>query len=193
MPNRTIYIADADVQLYEKAQKLAGDNLSAAIAHALRAFVEREEARQSGFEDITIKVGKGHPYIQQQFRGRLLAKRHIKLANEMRILIMNVYQTAKGRFAVYTRNQPSWNWTDWSHRQPEKSRKGWDVDVDVNVDVSWSRKNRPSYDWSAYYEDTEMRLDVYDTLDDLKENIPEELYDAITRYLRGGEIEILDI
>ena len=193
MPNRTIYIADADVPLFEKAQKLAGDNLSAAIAHALRAFVEREEARQGGYEDITIKVGKGHPYIQQQFRGRLLAKRHIKLANEMRILIMNVYQTAKGRFAVYTRNQPNWNWTDWSHRSSRKSKKGWDVDVDVNVDVNWSRKNQPSYDWSAYYEEVEMRLDVYDTLDDLKENIPEELYDAITRYLRGGDVEILDI
>lgn len=192
MPNRTIYIADADVPLYEKAQKLAGDNLSAAIAHALRAFVEREEARQSGYEDITVKVGKGHPYIQQQFRGRLLAKRHIKLANVMRILIMNVYQTAKGRFAVYTRNQPNWNWTDWSHRQPRKSRKGWDTDVDMNVDVNWSEKKQ-SYDWSSYYEDIEMRLDVYDTLDDLKENIPEELYDAITRYLKGGDVEILDI
>ena len=193
MPNRTIYIADADVPLFEKAQKLAGDNLSAAIAHALRAFVEREEARQDGFEDITVKVGKGHPYIQQQFRGRLLAKRHIKLANVMRILIMNVYQTAKGRYAVYTRNQPNWNWTDWSHRQPRKSRRGWDTDVDMNVDMNWNQKHQSSYDWSSYYEEIEMRLDVYDTLDDLKENIPEELFDAITRYLRGGDIEILDI
>lgn len=190
MPNRTIYIADADVPLYEKAQKLAGDNLSAAIANALRVFVEREEARQSGYEDITVKVGKGHPYIQQQFRGRLLAKRHIKLANEARILIMNVYQTAKGRFAVYTRNQP--NWSGWTHRSSKKPGKGgnWDWDWD------WShgeKSSHSSYDWSAYYEDTEMRLDVYDTLDDLKENIPEELYDAISRYLRGGDIEILDI
>ena len=183
MPNRTIYIADADVPLYEKAQKLAGDNLSAAIAHALRAFVEREEARQSGYQDITVKVGKGHPYIQQQFRGRVLAKRHLKMANEARILIMNVYQTARGRFAVYTRNQP--NWSGWS----KKSGKGgnWDRDWD------WSHGDKSSYDWSAYYEDTEMRLDVYDTLEELKENIPEELYDAITRYLRGGEVEILDI
>ena len=47
MPNRTIYVADADVPIFEKAQKLAGDNLSAAIAHALRSFVEREEARVS--------------------------------------------------------------------------------------------------------------------------------------------------
>lgn len=193
MPNRTIYIADADVPLFEKAQKLAGDNLSAAIAYALRAFVEREEARQSGYDDITVKVGKGPPYIQQQFRGRLLAKRHIKLANEARMLTMNVYQTAKGRFAVYTRNQP--NWSGWSQRWSKKSHivpgKGWDGDVDV--DANWSQKNQSYYDWSAYYEDTEIRLDVYDTLDDLKENIPEELYDAITRYLRGGEVEFLDI
>jgi EXLDI family protein len=183
-----------DVPLFEKAQKLAGDNLSAAIAYALRAFVEREEARQSGFDDITVKVGKGHPYIQQQFRGRLIAKRHIKLANVMRILIMNVYQTAKGRFAVYTRNQP--NWSGWSQRGPSKKShivpgKGWDAGAEV--DVNWSEKKQSSYDWSSYYEDIEMRLDVYDTLDDLKENIPEELYDAITRYLRGGEVEFLDI
>ena len=190
MPNRTIYIADADVTLFEKAQKLAGDNLSAAIARALRSFVEREEARQGGYEDITVKVGKGHPYIQQQFRGRLLAKRHLKIGNEARILTMNVYQTAKGRFAIYTRNQP--NWTAWSQGWSKKSGKGrhqnwgdWDWDG--------SQGDKTSQDWSAYYEDTEMRLDVYDALEQLKENIPEELFDAITRYLRGGDIEILDI
>jgi len=63
----------------------------------------------------------------------------------------------------------------------------------VDVDVNWPPRNQSSYDWSAYYHDDELRLDVYDTLDELKENIPEELYDAITRYLRGDEVEILDI
>ena len=187
MPNRTIYIADADVPVFEKAQKLAGDNLSAAIAHALRTFVEREEARQSGYEDITIKVGKGRPYQQQQFRGRLIARRRLNIGNEARLLTMNVYQTAKGRFAVYTKNQP--NWSGWSHRWSKKSGKGWDWDVDVN----WSSGGQWSQDWPAYYEDTELRLDVYDALDELKENIPEELYDAITRYLKGDDVEILDI
>lgn len=187
MPNRTIYIADADLPTFEKAQKLAGDNLSAAIAHALRTFVEREEARQSGYEDITVKVGKGRPYLQQQFRGRLIAKRRLNLGNEARQLTINVYQTARGRFAVYTKNQP--NWSSWSHRRSIKPGKGWDWDVDV----SWSSGNQSWNDWSAYYHDDELRLDVYDTLDELKENIPEELYDAITRYLRGDEVEILDI
>jgi EXLDI family protein len=185
MPNRTIYIADADVPLFEKAQKLAGGNLSAAIGHALRTFVEREEARQGGYEDITIKVGNGRPYLQQQFKGRLIAKRRLNIGNEARVLTMNVYQTAKGRFAVYTKNQP--NWSGWSHGWSKKSGKG------GNWDWDWSRGDKSSHDWSVYYEDTELRLDVYGTLDELKENIPEELYDAITRYLEGDEVEILDI
>ena len=185
MPNKTIYIADADVPVFEKAQKLAGDNLSAAIAHALRSFVEREEARQSGYEDITVKVGKGRPYLQQQFSGRMIAKRRVNMGNEARQLTINVYQTAKGRFAVYTKNQP--NWSGWSQRWSKKSSKGWDWNWD------WSSGSHSSQDWSAYYEDTELRLDVYDTLEELKENMPEELYDAITRYLKGDDVEILDI
>src|SRR5205085_4378661 len=137
MPNRTIYVADADMPIFEKAQKLAGDNLSAAIAHALRSFVEREEVKLSGFEDITVKVGKGRPFLQKQFRGRLLAKRHIRISNDARMLTMNVYQTAKGRFAVYTKNQP--NWSGWSRKGSKQSGKGrsdwadWSRDVDVDV------------------------------------------------------------
>lgn len=199
MPNRTIYVADADMPIFEKAQKLAGDNLSAAIAYALRSFVEREEAKQSAFEDITVKVGKGRPFLQKQFSGRLLARRHIRISNDARMLTMNVYQTAKGRFAVYTKNQP--NWSGWSRRWSKQSGKGrsnwadWSRDVDVDVDVNaGSSKDWSAYtDWAAYYEDDEYRLDVYETLDQLKENVPEELYDAIKRYIQGDDVEFLDI
>src|SRR5690348_14808983 len=38
MPNKTIYVADSDLPLYEQAQAMAGGNLSAAIAQALRRF-----------------------------------------------------------------------------------------------------------------------------------------------------------
>jgi EXLDI family protein len=197
MPNRTIYVADADMPVFEKAQKLAGDNLSAAIAYALRAFVEREEAKESGFEDITVKVGRGRPFLQKQFRGRLLARRRIHISNDARMLTMNVYQTAKGRFAVYTKNQP--NWSGWSHRWSKQSGKGrsnwadWSQDVDVDVNVGSSKGWDAYTDWMAYYEDDEYRLDVYETLDQLKENVPEELYDAIKRYLQGDDVEFLDI
>jgi EXLDI family protein len=186
MPNRTIYVADADLPIFEKAQKLTGDNLSAAIAQALRAFVEKEEASHSGFEEITVKVGKGRPYLTKQFRGRLLAKRRIRVQNTTRLLTLAVYQTAKGRYAVYTKNIA--NWSDWSKssRWSKKSASGSDWNWDWDVD--WSNN-----DWSSSLEDDEHRLDVYETLDDLKDNIPEELYESIVRYNNGEDVEILDI
>ena len=184
MPNRTIYVADADLPIFEKAQKLAGDNLSAAIAQALHYFVEKEEAKRSGFEEITLKVGKGLPCLTKQFRGRLLAKRRIRFHNGTRLLTLVVYQTAKGRFAVYTKNTA--NWLDWSKssKWSKKSASDWNWDWDID----WS-----NYEGSLYSEEDELRLDVYDTLDDLKDNIPEELYESIMRYNNGENVEILDI
>jgi EXLDI family protein len=184
MPNRTIYVADADLPIFEKAQKLAGDNLSSAIAQALHYFVEKEEAKRSGFGEITVKVGKGRPYLTKQFRGRLLAKRSVRIQNETRLLRLVVYQTAKGRFALYTKNTA--NWSDWSRssRWSKRSNSDWNWDWDYD----WS-----NYDWSSHFENDEYRLDVYNTLDDLKENIPEELYEAIVRYINGDDVEILDI
>src|SRR5215471_2306974 len=149
MPNRTIYVADADLPIFEKAQKLAGDNLSAAIAQALHYFVEKEEAKRSGFEEITVKVGKGRPFLTKQFRGRLLAKRRIRIQNESGLLTLVVYQTAKGRFALHTKNTA--NWSDWS-KWSKRSSGNWDW----NWDYDWS-----NYDWSSHSENDEYRLDVY--------------------------------
>jgi len=184
MPNRTIYVADADLPIFEKAQKLAGDNLSAAIAQALRYFVEKEEAKRSGFEEITVKVGKGRPYLTKQFRGRILAKRHIQIENRSRMLTIVVYQTAKGRFALYTKNTA--NWSDWSQssKWSNKTSGEWNWD--------WDYDSSP-YDWSSYFEGDERRLDVFESLDELKEVIPEELYTSIAHYLGGEDVEILDI
>ncbi len=48
MPNKTIYVRDADVDLFDKAEALGGGNLSATIAEALRGFVAAEEAKENG-------------------------------------------------------------------------------------------------------------------------------------------------
>ena len=50
MPNRTIYIADVDLTIFEKAQKLAGDNLCAAIAEELYKSI----VRYNNGEDVEI-------------------------------------------------------------------------------------------------------------------------------------------
>ncbi len=189
MPNRTIYVADADMPIFEKAQQLAGDNLSATIVQALRRFVETEEAKVSGFEEITVGVGKGRPYLRKQFRGRLIAKRRLPVQDGTKWLVLVIYQTAKGRFALHTRYAA--NWSGWSNKQGKtnKFNKGYEGDLQWDWEWNWDMS---SHDWSSAYED-DQRLEVYDTLDELKEQIPEELYEAIAQYLRGGDIEILDI
>ena len=184
MPNRTIYVADADLPIFEKAQLLAGDNLSATIAQALRRFVETEEAKTSGYEEITVRVGKGRPYVQKQFRGRLLAKRRLSISGKARLLTLAVYETAHGRFALYSRTEPSWNWSqDSRSRHRQRGARDWDYDWDFSVSG-----------WGAAFEPEEHRLDVFENLEGLKEAIPMEMYENAVRYLQhGDDIEFLDI
>jgi EXLDI family protein len=190
MPNRTIYVADVDLPIFEKAQQLAGDNLSSTIVQALRRFVESEEARASGYQEITIAVGKGRPYVQKRFRGRLLTKRRLALGNKARMLVMEIYQTAGGRFAVYSRNLPNWDWSGHSRHEHQKHQRshngGWG---DWDWDWDWSVSG-----WGAAFEPEERRLDVFENLDTLKEAIPAEMYESVARYLQqGDDIEFLDI
>jgi EXLDI family protein len=176
VPNRTIYVADADVQLFEKAQVLAGGNLSAAIVEALRRFVEDREGKESNFEEITVDVGK-ITRIKKRFQGRLLAKGRAFEQNETRRLAYSVYQTPKGNLAVYIRNTPNWNY--WSNRKSKRHH--------------WSEE-----DWTNWNsDDNDFRLEVYATLEELEYNVPPELFEAVALVLRGTTgsdgVEVLDI
>jgi hypothetical protein len=71
MPNKTIYVSDADLPVFQRAQELVGGNLSAAISKALRRLVEVEEGRLEGYEEITVRVGVGATKLQR-FQGVLL-------------------------------------------------------------------------------------------------------------------------
>ena len=141
MPNKTIYVADGDGPLFERAQALAGGNLSAAIAQALRQLVEggdewaarigaaaEEDAedadraapsahgvsgrsRPGVFEDIIVKVGKGGAYAQKRFRGRLLGVQRVS-GTPGSLTVYRVYQTEKGRLALRITESPDWS-ADW--------------------------------------------------------------------------------
>jgi hypothetical protein len=52
--NKTIYIKDADAQVWDRAKAIARDGLSPIIVDALKEFVAKEEAARSGFERIVI-------------------------------------------------------------------------------------------------------------------------------------------
>ena len=201
MPNKTIYVADSDLPVFERAQELAGENLSATIAEALRRFVEAEEARSRGFDEVRLKVGAHKTYTVIRFMGRELARRRSRDEESRRVTTQIVFQTARGRYALYTRVSPDWTSWGWGG--------DWDLDVDVDVDVDRTRGSRwrvrkgrdrfsggmtwSGQDWSAWIEGDERRLDVYESLDELKPHIPEELFSAVTQAMRGEQDELLDI
>lgn len=202
MPNKTIYVADSDLPVFERAQELAGENLSATIAGALRRFVEAEEARERGFQEFRLMVGARKAYSVKRFIGRELARRRARDEQTGRVTSHTVFQTARGRFALYTQSSPDWmGWaTGWAG--------DWGVDVDVDVDPTrgsrWRvRKGRDRVsggvnwagrqDWSVWIEGDERQLDVYETLDDMKPHIAPELLSDVTQALRGEEDEFLDI
>ena len=164
MPNKTIYVSDADTPLFDRAQELAGGNLSSAIAAALRRYVENEETLEAG--EIIIKVGAHGAYRQQRFSGRQVGKLSIPSPDQTRLLLYRVYLTNKGNLAVYIRETPHWagrrNWADWQHHSGD-----------------W---------WSPT-----SRLEVYPTLEELEAHIPADLFVVVRTVVQGNGIEDLDI
>jgi hypothetical protein len=195
MPNKTIYVSDDDLPLYERAQALAGGNLSAAVSRALRQFVDTQEAREGGFQQVTVQVGSGRDRREQRFSGVLLGEWRHPTA-ERRIERFRVYRTPKGKFALHTSRMP--DWAAWS--DPETWRGGWHWD--------WNRPRTD--DWRAFKQDLkdtlrreamrgfawgpgEESLDVADTLEELRERMPAEFYDTLTREGSSPDVEDLDI
>lgn len=194
MPNRTIYISDADEAIFEKARQLAGDNLSATIVRALRRFVDMQEQDKDGFQEITVKVGR-QVIVQKQFMGRLLAQGRFKSSDERRVEVIQVYQTRKEAIAVYRRNRPDWG--PWAFapnemegfppfgRMPERMEKLREKAFE-KVEKTFEKMGNPE-------DGVEYSLDVYESLEKIKDLVPEELYAAAEAHLRHGPVEILDI
>lgn len=164
MPQKMIYVAEADAPILERAQQLAGGNLSAAIARALRLYVETEEARRADLREVMVAVGSDDELQRKQFRGRLLA-RHREHTPEDELVVQIVYQTAKGKFAVYTKRIARWS--------------------------SYSRADWEGWDWST----RDYHLDVYETLDALQSHVSKSLFVAVQRKLRedASAVDVLDI
>ena len=183
MPNKNIYVSEADLPLFEEAQALAGGKLSAVIARALRQFVETEQARQNGFEEITVKVNTEGFSAKKRFRGRLLTKKRLReqRGKDSRILSYAIYQTPKGKWGVWLKDVPSW----WYRPSEMYHQPDWSEESDED----WDESNE-----SSYYEH-EYRLDVYDTQEDLQAHLPEQVYVAVCQALEGepGGVELLDL
>ena len=176
MPNKTIYVADDDLPLYKRAQELGGGNLSAAISAALRRFVEVEEGREQGYEEIVVRVGTGVGR-RQRFSGVLLGEWG-RSTNE-REEAYRVYRSRSGKYVVHVERSEGHH-----DRSPgaEKWNTGWRAWVG-----NWSANQT----WTVT--PAESRLHIAGTLEELRDLLPAELYDIVAGAADQPLIEDLDI
>jgi len=174
MPYKTIYVSDDDLPLYGRAQELAGGNLSAAIARALRRYVQIEEGRLEGFEPITVRVGTGRAQRSVRFQGVLLGEWRHPTA-KYRIEIFRVYRTRRGRFVLHIRRMP--NWAIWADPQ------------------AWTQDWEQFREWKerGWWGPAESTLKVVEKLEDLKDLLPPEFYESLEEAANHPIIEELDI
>ncbi|WP_248958456.1 EXLDI protein [Sphaerisporangium perillae] len=179
MPNKTIYVSDEDLPLFQRAQELAGGKLSTAISVALRRYVETEEGRQEGYDEIIVKVGQGTGR-KQRFSGVLLAEWGRTQGSRMEMF--KVYRSRQGKYVLHVDRSPDWtddsgadNWLEGLF-----SRGAWRSYLGL-ADSSWG------------FVQGEATLEVVDTIEELRGKVPDEFYDLIADLGRHPAVEDLDI
>ena len=174
MPNKTIYVSDDDAALYRRAQELAGGNLSAAISAALRRYVDVEEGRQEGYDEIIVTVGTGAGR-KVRFSGMLLGE--WQRTTSSRTESIRVYRSRTGKLVVHTERSPEWTTPDG-----DKWTTGW---------RGWIGNWSPNQ--THTYISGEATLKVADTIEALRELVPPELYDVVAAVAAQPPVEDLDI
>ncbi|WP_066366491.1 EXLDI protein [Herbidospora mongoliensis] len=182
MPNKTIYVADDDLPMFERAAQLAGGKLSAAISTALQRYVEMEEGREEGYEEVILKVGQGTAVRKQRFAGLLLGEwgRTVGQRDER----YRVYRSRKGKYVLHVERGPEY--TDSMTR-----------DADNWLSGLFSRNAMRTYlgltdsDWG--FVQGEATLDVFATFEELRGRVPFEFYELITDLAQRPPVEDLDI
>ncbi|RMI33978.1 EXLDI protein [Nocardia stercoris] len=172
MPNKTIYVSDDDLPLFQRAQELVGGNLSGTIVAALRRYIELEEGRAEGYEEVVLRLGHNGAR-QVRFSGRLLGD--LQEMDGVRLEHFKVYRSRKGKFVLHLRR------SDWKDYPTEtnwiKDLTNWRKMLGVVPDEEWG----------------EFTMDIYDNLTDLRGRIPDKLYARVADLADRPAVEDLDI
>jgi EXLDI family protein len=175
MPNKTIYVSDADLPVFQRAQELVGGNLSAAISKALRRLVEVEEGRLEGFEEITVRVGVA-PGKLQRFQGvQLVDWNRTSSGGSGGQERYRVYRTRTGKLAVHAALPKGFVHSAGKDGQLTGWRKHF------AADQQWGETPAVS------------TLEVFETFEQLREAVPAELAALVEAYATHTEVEDLDI
>jgi len=172
VPNKTIYVSDGDLKVYQRAQELAGGNLSAAIANALRRYVDVQEGLKEGFDDVVVRVGVGSGR-KVRFTGILVGEwldSRTKRAEHYR-----VWRGRRGKYVLHVERQPDYWMVD-----AEGKDAGWRGHLGIG-DVRYGSAPK------------ESSIEVVATVDELRDKVPPELFDMVERAARQPTVEELDI
>ncbi|WP_371786471.1 EXLDI protein [Streptosporangium subroseum] len=181
MPNKTIYVSDEDLPLFQRAQELAGGKLSTAISVALRRYVEMEEGRKEGYDEIIVQVGPGTGR-KQRFSGVLLGEWGRTTGSRMEMF--RVYRSRKDKYVLHVNRSP--DWTDSLTSESDNwlegllSRGAWRSYLGL-TDSSWG------------FVQGEATLEVVDAIEMLRGKVPDEFYDLIADLAERPTVEDLDI
>lgn len=107
--NKTIYIRDEDVPVWDRAKQVAKDGLSPVIVEGLKRFIADAEAEKRGFEHIEVRFDdaddSGLPKAKA-FYGRWIfpPEEPVEVREEYETDEFSIAITAKGNVAVLHRN-----------------------------------------------------------------------------------------
>ena len=172
MPNKTIYVSDSDLPLFARAQELAGGNLSAAISKALKRYVEVGESLGAGYEDVTVRVGLGEGR-GVRFTGMLVGDWTDATSNSM--ARYHVYQGRSGKYVVHVERG-----AEYTMVGPDGKPAGWKGYLGIGG-VKYGAAPK------------ESTLEVVDSLEALRDRMPAELFDRVSRTAKQPMVEELDI
>lgn len=165
MAQKTIYVSEADLPLFDQAQTLSGGNLSATIAKALRRYIEESNQGNPNLQTFEVKVGKV-AYSLKRFKARLLARGLVTSdeSGSQPTVRLTAFETERGKIALHTQ-------TSFSLAQTIFQNLGSFVDISEG----------------------EYHFEIVDSLEDLKSRVHSEFYNAVKAALEGVDFEVLDI
>jgi EXLDI family protein len=180
MPNKTIYVSDDDLPLFQRAQEIAGGKLSAAISAALRRYVEVEDGRDEGYDEVTVQAGPGGGR-RVRFNGILLVE--WARSTSSRVETYRVYRGRKGKYVVHLKKSKEWfNTSGEGDAKGTTSSSTWRAVLDAfSSNQTWG------------FTAAESILEIADDLDALRELVPSELYDLVANAADFPAVEDLDV
>jgi EXLDI family protein len=185
MPNKTIYVSDHDLPLFERAQSLADGNLSAAIAGALAEYVRSAEVdRLHQYDSFTVSVGPPGSRRKKRFLAICLAHWQQPAGTAGQVEELVAYRTVHERVAVHRRTRTG---------QLNRSGQGQPAGLGRPRPSAWAEPAASIAAAEAWDEEGDAALEVYDSTGELAAHVHPEFARLVADAIAALQVEELDI